>query len=433
MEEHPLNSALKKVSNQKAVVNLIESNFHKSGFIPPPKVFEESFRAWLAQRGYKAESKGRLEARQSLADFYERGGHLSKLSAVKERFVNPEHLLLAASSSESYSLIFQEFCNPRDQVLLPLPSYPLFEDLVQYADLEPRFYPLDPQNNWEPDLNVMEALISEKTRFLVLISPNNPCGSLISETCLGAILELCLKEHLMLIVDEVFSEFLYNPLDKERGLARPAFQNPGVPVFTLNGISKLFACPDLKLGWIWVSGVPDGQCAPGFPSVPEIVDALEYRLDSYLNANDYSQFLLPQLFKNLAPFTSTMVSHLEEQNTYLKQSELKDLEHWKAHWPRAGIHWIIEYTGSHRKLAQFLKQKGYSAKDTSLSGKLCIYLLESEGLYLHPGDLYGLDEGCFLVLSLLGGFTGSVVAEKLVPQNDPSVWQRLSRALAHIA
>lgn len=399
MTDNPLQQALGLARQQEAaggrpVRNLVESSFHAAGLLPPPEPLARAFADWLAQRHYQPRPEGREECLKSIQDYYI---HQSRQSATLNRPLAAS-TLCTASSSESYSLIFSEFCQPGDNLLLPLPSYPLFEDLAAYAGLEPRFYPLDPARNWAPDLEVLDALVDDRTRLVVLISPNNPCGSVLDEAQLQEVLAICAREGLMLVWDEVFSEFLYPPLER---LPRPWELSPGVPVFTLNGISKMYASPDLKLGWIMVSSGPDRDSAPGFPPVDDLVQRLALRSDTYLNANDFSQFLLPYLRREAGDFVAGLGTRLDRAREDLLASPLPDLPDWRLIPPAGGIHFVL----SHRSRSRCPDDEA-----------LAIRLVSRNGLYVHPGYLYGLDEGCHLVLSLLGGLDG---------QN----WHRLARAL----
>jgi len=380
MDQNPLYHALQTEQARRSgaglppVLSLIDSNFHANGFIPPRQPFDLAFSDYLTTRTYAPDSKGLREAREAVYRFFCNGGPVSPgIGADLSRNcgLNPDHILLTASSSAAYSLLFGCFAQAGDNVLLPLPAYPLFEDLCSYADLEPRFYPLDPKRGWQPDTDVLEVLCDEHTRFVVLISPNNPTGSVMNEAAIINIAEICRQNHTAIISDEVFSEFLYTSHELPRAMALC----PDVPVYTLNGISKLFASPDLKLGWIAITG----------PDAEERTSILEMREDTYLNTNSFSQFLLPRLFASLAmqEFVRLMRDRCALNRDVF--ARVFKLDKNNSSLPAAGIHLVLPLVRS-----RFPDDE-----------KAAIHLLQKTGLYVHPGYLYGLDDHPSFVLSIL--------------------------------
>ncbi len=355
------------------VLNLIDSNFHDNGFFLPEAILRQGFSDYLDQRSYHPDSRGALPARQAIADWYQQPG-----------WAEVENIILTASSSEAYNLLFQAFSEPGDNVLLPLPAYPLFEDIAGYNHLETRFYSLNEATGWQPELDILDSLADSRTRFLVLISPNNPCGSVISDTLLHQILGICQLHQIMVISDEVFSEFLYDLPHLPRVAQANASLTDSlqVPVFTINGISKMFACPDLKLSWIICSGP---RKPLELPSISEIVRELELRNDTFLNCNSFSQFLLPKLFQECQPFIKGMVVALTANRQGLATILLPQLP--------AGVRLVLPEGGIHCLIA-------FSAYQIADDEQLAISLLDY-GLYLHPGYLYGMDDEPCLVMSLL--------------------------------
>lgn len=389
-EKNLLQIALEnRLSAGLPVRNLIESNFHESGLVPEPSVFSNAFSDYMVSRRYNPNPRGLPAARAAIADFYNNGGPVSHTSMSTD----PNRVFLTASSSEAYSILFNAFCEPGDNVLIPHPSYPLFEDLISYAGLEPRFYPLREDQTWEPDTELIELISDSRTRFIVVISPNNPCGTTVSRKTLSRIATLCEEQNIMIISDEVFSEFLFvddlveNDAMSEHShrvdLPRAAEFGHRIPVFTINGISKMFASPDFKLSWIALhSPESDEQ----FPSAAEIADLLETRIDTYLNANSFSQFLLPRLFKDCSEFVRTMRDSVAIHRTQLIENRaiLQDAG-FRLVLPNGGIHFVLGLP------------KGTDDET------LALRMLEEKGLYAHPGYLYGFeDDQPALVMTLLG-------------------------------
>ena len=397
-----LHQALNSFAEEgREYLNLIDSDFHANGFLPDPEPLKglctEYFDNLLGNRAYKPEARGSLTARRAISRYYEHQGVA----------VDPEHLLLTASSSEAYSLLFTQIAEPGNRVLLPLPGYPLFEELAGYAGLEPDFYPLDPDCGWQPELDVLESLIQPTTRFIIIISPNNPTGSLVSKESLTALYAICQNWNIFLIIDEVFRPFVQaGTLPNIDSRALRGFVSPGVPKlpgstadpedqggtstpgqFIINGISKLCASPDLKLSWIWHHNIPE-----------ELAHGLELANDTYLNCNSLSQHLLPELLNQAmdpAGVTERIAGVLRENHhslltalesrpdirTGLEGVESEDSKELLA----GGIHRIL--------IIDWLNPESDEA--------LALFLLEKFGVLVHPGYLYGIDEWGAVVLSLL--------------------------------
>jgi aspartate/methionine/tyrosine aminotransferase len=384
METNPLQTALDRrlaSHGPDSVINLIDSNFLDNGFLFPSGILEDGMKRYLAGRRYHPDPRGTLPARQAIADWYRRDCY-AEGGPEAGAWARPDNILLTASSSESYNLLFQAFTEPGDNILLPNPGYPLFEDLCRYNRLEPRFYPLNEASAWQPDLDILDSLADGRSRFLVLISPNNPCGSILGEGELAAILEIARRHELMIISDEVFSAFRYVPGPLPRIADTNSAQGSPVPVFTINGISKLLACPDLKLSWLVCTG-PEESCA--LPTVEEVLRELELRNDTFLNCNSLSQFLLPDLFAQGDPFTASMVERLAANRRQLAERFLPALpDGCRMVLPTGGIHFLLSFS------------RYRVADDEALA-----VALVNRGLYLHPGYLYGVDDHPALAMSLL--------------------------------
>ena len=165
--------------------------------------------------------------------------------------VDAARILLTASTSEAYAYLFKLLANPGDNVLVPRPSYPLFDYLADMESMEVRQYPLVYHGGWSIDLEGLAAAITERTRAIVLVHPNNPTGSFVKRAELDALVRLCGERDLALISDEVFSDYAFAP-DPDR-----AGTLAGVTdclAFAMSGLSKIAGLPQMKLGWIVVSG-----------------------------------------------------------------------------------------------------------------------------------------------------------------------------------
>jgi len=345
-------------------LDLIDSRFHQNGLLPDRGVFERTFARWLDQRAYDPDSRGDPKARMALHDFY--GSEGWDLPA--DRF------FLTAGTSEAYALLFSTLAEAGDAVALPRPGYPLFEHLARHSRLETVFYDQPWSLGWQPDPVSLEACLTPRTRFVVVISPNNPTGQVLSESALAGVVGVCRKHNLMLVVDEVFDACWEGP----GRLPRPGALFPDVKTFTLNGISKRFGSPDLKLAWAAVSG----------PSAwaEETCVRLELANDTFLSANSYSQFLLPELFNQMLPWQKGL-RHLLAENRSAVAEWLSAEPRVTGLLPQGGIHGLWRFDG----LLASWDDEAWA-----------VTLLENDHLALHPGFFYDVqDPGVWLVYSLL--------------------------------
>ncbi len=223
----------------------------------------------LSNFRYEPESLGNREAREVLAE---------------RMRVSASQIALTASTSEAYSILFKLLANPGDEVLVPTPSYPLFEYLARLECINLRPYHLAYDGSWYIDFDSMEAAINTRTRALILVHPNNPTGSFVKLTEFSRLRELAIRHSLPLISDEVFLEYAIRP-SAER-MATLAAQND-VLNFSLNGLSKASGMPQMKLAWLTISGPPaerEKACA-----------RLELLLDTYLPVGTPVQLALKNL------------------------------------------------------------------------------------------------------------------------------------------
>jgi len=259
----------------RPILDLTGSNPTRASFDYPPDLL-----APLADvRGltYRPEPLGCLDAREAVAaDFARRGRHLS-----------PERIALTASTSEAYSLLFKVLCDPGDEVLVPQPSYPLFEHLTRLDGVSSVAYRLDYHGRWSVDLSSVQRALSPRTRALLVVSPNNPTGNFMSQADLDALAELCAPKDIAVISDEVFADY---ELQDEDAMARGVLSDrTDVLGFTLGGLSKSVGLPQVKLGWIAVSGSD--------AVVDSTLAQLELACDTYLSVSTPVQLAAREILK----------------------------------------------------------------------------------------------------------------------------------------
>ena len=249
------------------LLDLTESNPTRAGISYPPGVFEALSDPRVLR--YEPAAFGLADAREAVAAAY--GTH-------------PERVVMTASTSEAYSWLFKLLCDPGDEVLIPRPSYPLFDHLAALESVQVRQYGLFFDHGWFIDFHTVEKSLNERTRAIVLVNPNNPTGHFIRRHECDALLSLASRQGIALISDEVFREYeIAAAPDSVRTLDG---SREGL-VFTLNGLSKTAGLPQMKLAWMAVSG--------GDRLVSEAMTRLEIIADAYLSAGTPIQCALPKL------------------------------------------------------------------------------------------------------------------------------------------
>lgn len=303
---------------------------------------------------YEPRPAGLEAARQQVSGYY----HSRGIS------VPPEKTLLTASTSESYSFLFKLLCNPGGEVLVPRPSYPLFEFLAALESVTVRQYPLVYDGEWSIDFRRLEPCITPKTRAIVVVNPNNPTGSFVKRNELETLAHLCRKHELALISDEVFSDYGFSP-DNRRVETLAGVTE--VPVFCLSGLSKVSALPQMKLGWLVANR-------------PEAMERLEWIADTYLSVSTPVQHALPSLLAARIPLQKQIRARLAANLSFLKASLPPEFN-------------ILKLEGGWYAILQ--APRVHSEEDWAL------LLLDRAEVLVQPGYFYDFEAEAFLVLSLL--------------------------------
>jgi aspartate/methionine/tyrosine aminotransferase len=261
------------------ILDLTESNPTRAGIDYPADLL-----APLAHpRGlrYQPAALGIAAAREAVAaDFARRGLH-----------VDPPRIALTASTSEAYSLLFKVLCDPGDEVLVPQPSYPLFEHLTRLDAVASIAYQLEYHGRWSIDLPSVERAITARTRALLVVNPNNPTGNFVSGAELDALAALCAPRGIAIISDEVFAD--YTLAGCTAGAPGVLAHRTDVLGFTLGGLSKTIGLPQAKLGWIGISGSGG--------ALESALARLELACDTYLSVSTPVQCAAAELLERGAP------------------------------------------------------------------------------------------------------------------------------------
>jgi len=262
------------------ILDLVKGNVNEHGMIYPQETLREILQVASEQaRVYKPDPLGQIRAREAISSYYDGA-------------ISTEQIVVTPGTSVSYWYCFKLLAEPGDEILTPQPSYPLFDYIARLCGVKLTPYKLDESQDWAIDLEQLERQIGSRTRAIVIISPHNPTGMVASMEQLNELASIAARYEVPIISDEVFNEFLFS----QESLPRPASTDAPL-VFTLNGFSKMFALPGMKVGWIGVSG--DEHL------VEKSLGALELISDTFLPVNEAVQFAVPRIFGDGQSFLSS--------------------------------------------------------------------------------------------------------------------------------
>lgn len=342
------------------ILDLTETNPTRCGLDYP----EAEILAALSHRGsltYEPHPRGAPEAREAVAaDYRARGIDVS-----------PDRLVLTASTSEAYAFLFRLLADPGDPVLVPSPCYPLFELLAQINDVRLVPYPLSPGEGFSIDLDRVAAIAATGARALLVVNPSSPTGLFLKRRELNALVEICAPRGIPLICDEVFGDYRFTK-DPDRAVSL-AGQAP-LLTFTLNGLSKMLALPQLKLAWIAVSGPED--------EASQALQRLEVIADTFLSVNTPVQRGLGELLSLRAVIQSQVMRQLSDNRVHLAR-RVKAPHPCRCLASDGGWYTVLEIPR------------------TKPDEEWALELLQRDGVLTHPGYFFDFPDDGRLVISLL--------------------------------
>jgi alanine-synthesizing transaminase len=351
-------AAAKRLSGE-ALTDLTESNPTHCGFSYP----EKEILAALADPSsllYQPEPRGHLGARKAIAEYY----------ATLGLAVLPEHILLTASTSEAYSFLFKLLCNAGDEVLIPQPSYPLFEYLGQLNDVMLCPYRLAYDGEWHIDFESVLSGRTHRTRAIVVVHPNNPTGSYLKQSEFDSLCAFAAEHECAVIADEVFQPYSFFP---DRRRARMLAPQSSTLLFSLNGISKLLGLPQLKLSWIVVSGHP--------AHTAQALERFDLIADTFLSVNTPVQAAIPDLLSYASDIGHQI--RLRIQTNYKLLQNIFSHSSTSVFQAEGGWYAIL-------RLPQILSDDQWAEN-----------ILTSQNIIVQPGHYYGIEQKSCIVLSLL--------------------------------
>jgi alanine-synthesizing transaminase len=341
------------------VIDLTESNPTRVGLPYPDDLLDPLARA--EARRYEPQPFGLLSAREAVcADLARRGSP-----------VDPDRVVLSASTSEAYAFLFKLLCDPGDEIVVPRPGYPLFDFLATLESVQVRTYPLRYDGEWHVDVAALRASLGPRTRAVVVVSPHNPTGACLKHDERDAIEALCAGHGAALVSDEVFADYVLR--EDPRRVASVARDGPAL-AFALGGLSKSCGLPQLKLAWTAVSG-PE-------PLRRDALARLEVVADTYLSVSTPVQVAAPELLARKEDLQAPI---------------------------RARIRWNLEALrgaiGPGCPASLLEPDGGWSAvlrvPATRSEEERVTRLLEERDVLVHPGFFFDFPQEAYLVLSLL--------------------------------
>lgn len=325
---------------------------------------------------YHPDPRGLESARRAVAGYY----------AERATKAAPQNLVLTTSTSEAYSFIFRLLCNPGDEVLIPTPSYPLFDFLAEVQDVKLKRYPLLYDHGWQIDLHTLEQTITERTRGVIVVHPNNPTGHFTKPAEMAALNRICAARQMAIIADEVFLDF-----SLLRQLPPSFAANHQALTFTMSGLSKISGLPQMKFAWLAVSGPEELK--------RESLARLEVIADTYLSMNAPVQLAAPVFLEMRQGFQEQVMARIG--------ANLAELDQQLARQQRCSR---LEVEGGWYTILR--------VPATRADEELALELLEQKNIYVHPGHFYDFHQDGYLVVSLI------------TPEKDFA--EGIERLIAHI-
>jgi alanine-synthesizing transaminase len=341
------------------LLDLTVSNPTRCGLNYDPQAILAAFHNPQAL-SYDPQPKGLLTARKEVARYY-----LEDHGTA----VDLESIFLTTSTSEAYSFIFRLLCNPHDEILVPKPSYPLFDFLADLHDISLIHYSLEYAQGWLVDFQSVLQAITQQTRAILLVHPNNPTGSYLRRQEIERLNAICHEREIALVVDEVFLDYAFD------GTRRNSFAgNLEVLTFTLSGLSKISVLPQMKVAWLACSG-PDEL-------VQAAVARLEVIADTYLSLNAPTQLAIPTLFALRRPMQTQLLERVR-RNRALLQHQLAGQSVCESLDAEGGWYAVVRVPADQP------------------DEERAIELMHKQHVIVHPGHFFDFPKDGFLVVSLI--------------------------------
>lgn len=348
----------RRLADGLPLFDLVQSNPTTVGFDFDPRAVLRALADPACLR-YEPSPLGIPIAREAVAAWYQQRGLR----------VDASQLILTASSSEAYTYLLTLLCDPGDSILVPAPSYPLFDQLARLQNVSIRRYPLVAVDQWRIDEQGLRDAIGPTCRAVFVVSPNNPTGSYLHEDERRVIEEVAREHGLAVICDEVFAEYVWSDSPDR---VRCAALGASVPTFSLGGLSKSAGMPQMKVGWIVVGGEPTG----------EAIVRLEMIADTYLSVS--------------APVQHALGAMLEASDAVRRQIAARVGGNLAALGRILGHGSPVTVGPVHAGWYVCLRVPSVMSDES-----WCELLVERDGVVVHPGAFFGFDRPGTVVVGLI--------------------------------
>jgi alanine-synthesizing transaminase len=363
IEDNKISKLLKqKKSAGIEVLDLTESN--------PTKVFLEYDVTGILKSishpdsmKYNPDPKGIQTAREAISLYYK----------DKNVEINEDDIFLTSGTSEAYSFVLKLLTDPSDEILIPRPGYPLFSFIAEMESVEIQYYDLNYSNDgfWKIDFDSLKSCLTNKSKAIICINPNNPTGNYIKKDELNELISICRTYNLALICDEVFMDYEIE-VDKKDIFSFSGKKD--VLTFTLNGLSKICALPQLKLSWIVVNGPQKER--------DEAKAKLEIITDTYLSVGTPIQLALRSLLEGKEIIQMKIRNRIIRNYNFLKEELLNRNN--------------VELLNTEGGWYSILKVKSDIDEEY-----LTHSLLKEKDVYVHPGYFFDFKDEGYIVVCLL--------------------------------
>ena len=307
---------------------------------------------------YDPQPLGLLRSREAVCGYY--AGHGVEIS--------PERVVLTTSTSEAYSFLFKLLCDPRSEIVVPQPGYPLFDFLAVLDDVRIKGAPLVYDYGWQIEPEGFRRALTAETRAIVLVHPNNPTGHFTKAWEAQELAAMCRERGMALIVDEVFLDYGFG------GAKASSFSAglEGVDVYVVSGLSKIAGLPQMKSAWIVATG----------PNARPAMERLEVIADTFLSMNAPVQGAMP-----------SWIGRREEIQWQIRERVTSNLAELDGQFSEVDAVRRLEVEGGWYAV---LRIPALQPDEQTV-----LELLE-RGVWIHPGYFFGMEEAGWLVVSLLG-------------------------------
>jgi alanine-synthesizing transaminase len=347
-----------KRSSGASILDLTETNPTTAGFTYPKELLEPLANPRALE--YDPQPLGLWPARAAVAADFRRRGIV----------ISADRVALTSSTSEAYALLFKLLCDAGDAVLVPRPSYPLFEHLTQLESVTAIPYALEYHGSWRIDVESLARAATDRVRAILVVSPNNPTGSFLHRHDLDAVSNLAASRGWAIIGDEVFADYPLDPAPDATNVLAGA----EVLTFSLGGLSKSAGLPQLKLGWVGLGG-PSAK-------VDEALAAFEVIADTYLSVSTPVQAAAADLIAQGTAIRAQILARLRRN--------LESLRKLAAAHPSVSV---LRVEGGWSAVIQVPQLRSEEA--------LVLELLDRDDVLVHPGYFFDFDREAFVVVSLI--------------------------------